>query len=67
MAVFGGLAIIRIKLQVVSVSMQRNEVCVCGSFLNFRGREHSGLDCALTCYTLAYGSMLALGVGGWTG
>jgi hypothetical protein len=44
MAVFGGLAIIGIKLRTVSGSMQTNKVCVYGSFLNFRGRGHAALD-----------------------
>ena len=54
MAVFGGPAIIGIKLRAVSGSMQRNEICVYGSFLNFRGRGHAALD---ACSDVLYVSL----------
>lgn len=52
---FGRLAIIGIKLQAVSGSMQRNEVCVYGHSSVSGGRGHTALD---VCSDMIYISFL---------
>lgn len=62
-----GLAIIGIKLPAVSRSCKETMLVLMLTLSLFRERAHVAVDCALTCYALPFGRMLAMAMIMWIG